>query len=73
VLAALVLSEKSNAGISGNGCRLRRAFQVPVRPPEAVVLTPVARQPQRKQLRSPSPDCRAGLNSPLGACAVGRS
>lgn len=44
-----------------------------VQPPNLVVRAPVARQPQRNERRSPSPDCREGLNSPLVACAVGRS
>jgi hypothetical protein len=68
-----VLSENWNARISGNGCRLRGRFRVRVQPPELAVRAPVARQPQRNQRRSPSPDCRAGLNSPLVAVAADRS
>jgi hypothetical protein len=59
------LSENWNARISGRKCRPRGPFQVRVRPPDLVVHTPVARQPQRNQRRSPSPVCRAGLNSVL--------
>ena len=72
-VAFVVLSENWNARISGNGCRLRGRFRVRVQPPELAVRAPVARQPQRNQRRSPSPDCRAGLNSPLVAVAADRS
>ncbi len=67
------LSENSNAGISGNGCRLRSPFQGWVQASRLAQGTSVARQPQRNARRSPSPDCRAGLNSPIVACADGRS